>query len=57
MAIRGSYEKYLGLPSLVGTSTYNNFKNLKERVSFKVNSWKNNFLSHARKEILLKVVI
>ncbi|KAF5478227.1 hypothetical protein F2P56_004806 [Juglans regia] len=51
------YEKYLGLPSIVGSSRYNTFKNLKERLWLKVNSWENNFLSQAGKEILLKAVM
>ncbi|XP_040997132.1 uncharacterized mitochondrial protein AtMg00310-like [Juglans microcarpa x Juglans regia] len=57
MTTCGSYEKYLGLPPIVGRSRYNTFKSLKERVWMKVNSWKNNFLSQAGKEILLKAVI
>lgn len=28
----GSYEKYLGLPAMVGRSRYNTFRSLKERV-------------------------
>ncbi|XP_042939546.1 uncharacterized protein LOC122274585 [Carya illinoinensis] len=57
VAICGSYEKYLRLPAVVGRSRYYTFRSLKERVWAKVNSWKNNFLSQAGKEILLKAVV
>ncbi|KAF5452148.1 hypothetical protein F2P56_027178 [Juglans regia] len=55
--IRGSYEKYLGLPPLVGKSKYNTFMSIKERVWKKINNWKNIFLSASGKEILVKAVL
>ncbi|XP_042951227.1 uncharacterized protein LOC122283931 [Carya illinoinensis] len=57
VAVCGNFEKYLGLPSIVGRSRYNAFKHLKERVWLKVNNWKNKFLSQAGKEVLLKAVV
>lgn len=42
---------------MIGKSRYNSFRSLKERVWNKVNSWKNNFLSQAVKEVLIKAVI
>ncbi|XP_042969115.1 uncharacterized protein LOC122301804 [Carya illinoinensis] len=57
VATCGNFEKYLGLPSIVGRSRYNTFRILKERVWNKVNNWKNTFLSQAGKEILLKAVV
>ncbi|XP_041025384.1 uncharacterized protein LOC121265781 [Juglans microcarpa x Juglans regia] len=54
--VQGSYEKYLGLPTMVGKSKYNTFRCLKERVWQKINSWKNYFLSGVGKEVLIKAV-
>ncbi|KAF5443039.1 hypothetical protein F2P56_035634 [Juglans regia] len=48
--IKGSYEKYLGLPPVVGKSKYNTFRSIKERVWKKINNWKNVFLSAVGKE-------
>ncbi|XP_042950197.1 uncharacterized protein LOC122282305 [Carya illinoinensis] len=53
----GNYEKYLGLPAMIGRSRYNTFREVKERVWARLNNWKNLFLSQAGKEILLKAVI
>ncbi|KAF5458402.1 hypothetical protein F2P56_022431 [Juglans regia] len=53
----GSYEKYLGLPSVVGRSKHNTFKSIKDRIWQKMSCWKNRFLSTAGKEILLKAVL
>ncbi|XP_041011373.1 uncharacterized protein LOC121255161 [Juglans microcarpa x Juglans regia] len=55
--VQGSYEKYLGLPTMVGKSKYNTFRGLKERVWQKINSWKNCFLLGAGKEVLIKTVL
>lgn len=44
-----NYERYLGLPAVVGKARYNAFRNLKERVWMKLQNWKNNFLSNAGK--------
>jgi hypothetical protein len=51
------YDKYLGLPALVGRSRNQAFKSIKERIWKRLNDWKLKFLSQAGKEILLKAVI
>ena len=55
--VQSSYEKYLGLPSMVGRACYDTFRRIKDRVGHKVNNWKNQFLSPAGKQVLLKAVI
>ena len=55
--MRGSYEKYLGLPPVVGKPKYNSFRNIKERVWKRISNWKNSFLSLAGKEVLIKAII
>ena len=50
------HETYLGLPSLVGKGKCNTFRQLKERLANKLSGWKEKLLSHADKEILIKVV-
>ena len=51
------YEKYLGLPTVVGRNrkTFLNF--IKERVWSKLQGWKEKLLSQAGREILLKAVV
>jgi hypothetical protein len=51
------YDKYLGLPTLVGKSWIREFQAIKDRISKRINDWKNKFLSIVGKEILLKVVV
>ncbi|XP_042988663.1 uncharacterized protein LOC122316195 [Carya illinoinensis] len=51
------YERYLGLPSLVGRSRYKSFKSILDRVRSRVSNWKTKLLSQAGKEILLKPII
>ncbi|XP_042939342.1 uncharacterized protein LOC122274363 [Carya illinoinensis] len=51
------YEKYLGLPALIGRSKKAAFKSIIDRIKSRVGNWKNKFLSHAGKEILLKAVV
>ncbi|XP_042974644.1 uncharacterized protein LOC122306276 [Carya illinoinensis] len=48
--------KYLGLPALIGRSKNATFKSIIDRIKSRVGNWKNKFLSHADKEILLKAV-
>ncbi|XP_042944508.1 uncharacterized protein LOC122278379 [Carya illinoinensis] len=52
-----SYEKYLGLPALIGRSKNAAFKGITDRIRGRISNWKNKFLSQAGKEILLKAVI
>ena len=51
------YEKYLGLPSLVGRNKKASLLYIKERVEAKLQGWKKQLLSQAGREILLKAVI
>jgi hypothetical protein len=51
------YEKYLGLPTLVGRSRYKAFKGIKDKVWKRLNDWKVNFLLQAGKEILIKALV
>jgi hypothetical protein len=51
------YEKYLGLPTLVGRSRVEAFMGIKARIWERINGWKEKFLSQAGKEVLLKAVI
>ena len=55
--VTSRYDKYLGLPALVGRSRMKAFKNILERVRKRLQDWKLRFLSQAGKEILLKAVI
>jgi len=52
-----SFEKYLGLPALIGRSRISTFNSIKTRIWNRINGFKEKFLSHARKEVLLKSVI
>jgi hypothetical protein len=51
------FEKYLGLPSMVGKSQVASFASIKGRILDRINGWKEKFLSHAVKEVLMKVVL
>jgi hypothetical protein len=51
------YEKYLGLPALIGRSRSNSFAAVKGKIWDRMNGWKEKFLSQAGKEILLKAVV
>jgi hypothetical protein len=51
------YDTYLGLPALVGRSRTKAFGSIKEKVWKRLQDWKNNFLSQAGKEVLLKAVV
>lgn len=51
------YEKYLGLPSLVGRNKKANFNYIKERIWKKTQGWKEKLLSQASREILIKAVV
>jgi hypothetical protein len=47
----------MGLPNLVGRSKMKTFESIQSRVRKKLDGWKEKFLSHAGKEILLKAVV
>ena len=51
------YEKYLGLPSLVGKGKKEGFNYIKEMVWMKLQGWEVKLLSQAEREVLLKAVI
>jgi hypothetical protein len=51
-----SYDKYLGLSTLVGKSRTQAFAGIKDRVWKCINNWKTKFLTQAGKEILIKAV-
>ncbi|KAL0004665.1 hypothetical protein SO802_012226 [Lithocarpus litseifolius] len=51
------YEKYLGLPAVVGRHKIASFNYIKDRVWGKLQGWKGKLLSQAGKEVLLKAVV
>ena len=51
------YEKYLGLPSLVGKGKKASFNYIKERVQKKLQGWEGKLLSQVVREVLIKFVI
>ena len=51
------YEKYLGLPAVVGRNERASLTYIKERVWAKLQGWKEKLLSQAGREILLKAVV
>ncbi|KAK9998223.1 hypothetical protein SO802_017826 [Lithocarpus litseifolius] len=51
------YEKYLGLPAVVGRRKKTSLNYIKDRVWSKLQGWKEKLLSQARKEVLLKAVV
>ncbi|XP_057415840.1 uncharacterized protein LOC130710549 [Lotus japonicus] len=51
-----SYDKYLGLPTLIGKSKNQVFNFVKERVWKKLKGWKECSLSRAGREVLIKAV-
>lgn len=50
------YEKYLGLPPMVGKSKKKAFAKIRDQIWHKIESWKEKNLSQGEKEVLLKVV-
>ncbi|KAJ0052274.1 hypothetical protein Pint_02051 [Pistacia integerrima] len=51
------YDRYLGLPTLIGRDKTRGFKHILDRVRGKISNWKMKYLSQAGKETLLKAVI
>jgi len=51
------YEKYLGLPAVVGRNKRASLNYIKDRVWARLQGWKEKLLSQAGKEVLLKVVV
>jgi hypothetical protein len=52
-----SYERYLGLPPLVGKSKVSTFSGIQGRIWKRINGWTEKCLTQAGKEILLKAVV
>ena len=50
------HKKFLGLPTLVGKSKRKSFNCIKDLVGRKIAGWKGRLLSHAGREILIKIV-
>ncbi|XP_052299727.1 uncharacterized protein LOC127903105 [Citrus sinensis] len=50
------YEKYLGLPSMIGRKKMSFFNEVKLKVLSKISKWQNNFFSSGGKEVLIKAV-
>ena len=53
----GCFEKYLGLPSMVGKSRMTSFSSIKGCIWDRINGWKEKFLSHAGKEVVMKAML
>ena len=51
-----NFEKYLGLPALVGKSKQQTFTGLKELIARRLQGWKERLLSRAGRAILIKIV-
>ena len=51
------YEKYLGLPAVVGRNRRASLNYIKHRVWNKLQGWKEKHLSQVEKEVLLKAVV
>ena len=51
------YEKYLGLPSLIGKGKKASFNYIKERIWRKLQGWEGKLLSQAGREVLIKALI
>ena len=51
------FEKYLGLPSVIGRAKKKAFHEVKDRIWKRLQGWKEKFLSQAGREVLIKVVI
>ena len=51
------YEKYLGLPAMVGRKKKESFIYIKERLWGKLQGWKDKLLSQAGREVLLKAIV
>ncbi|XP_041027032.1 uncharacterized protein LOC121267250 [Juglans microcarpa x Juglans regia] len=52
-----AYEKYLGLPTVVGKAREKSFRDILDRVRMRVSNQRVKFLSQARKEIFSKAVV
>ena len=51
------YERYLGLPAVVGKNKKASLNYIKESMWNKLQGWKEKLMSQARREVLLKAVV
>ncbi len=51
-----NFDKYLGLPAMIGRSKRVIFNGLKERIIQRLQGWKERYLSKAGREVLIKAV-
>ena len=51
-----NFDKYLGLPAMIGRSKKAIFNSLKERIVQRLKGWKEKFLSKAGREVLIKAI-
>ena len=51
-----NFDKYLGLPVMIGRSKRAIFNSLKERIVQRLKGWKEKFLSKAGREVLIKAI-
>ena len=51
-----NFEKYLGLPAIVGKSKQQTFSGLKELIAWRLQGWKERLLSKVGRAILIKTV-
>jgi hypothetical protein len=51
------FEKYLGLPLIIGRAKKRAFNDIKDRVHRRLQGWKEKLLSQAGREVLIKAVI
>lgn len=57
ISLSAGYEKYLGLPSLIGRSKTRSFATILSRVWKRVDGWKEKFLSQAGRKVLIKAML
>ncbi|CAH9109352.1 unnamed protein product [Cuscuta europaea] len=57
VGLAGEEERYLGLPAMVGRSKRKILDYLRQRIVNRIQSWNNQFLSRAGREVLLKSVV
>ncbi|KAL9427669.1 hypothetical protein AB3S75_029786 [Citrus x aurantiifolia] len=56
LKVVSKYEKYLGLPSMIGRRKLGFFNEVKLKVISKISSWRHKLFSSGGKEVLIKVV-
>jgi hypothetical protein len=56
-SVTTQFEKYLGLPHVIGRSKKCAFNDIKDRVHRRLQGWKEKLLSQAGREVLMKAVI